>query len=148
MLGRLGRWNESSTELAVLSEGNSIWSAEASRLTVLAESGEHLFRRSPFWCGLSSAVIPGSGQIFCGHTKDGLIALGMNAIMGYLFYQSIVEEEIALAVLFGWLSLSFYGGNIYGGIRAADTYNSARERELFEQISNSLSEVGVGSGIR
>lgn len=141
MLGRLDRWDEASTELSILSTGDGIWSTEAGRLTLLAETGENLPRRSPFWCGLSSAIIPGAGQIFCGRTKDGIIALGMNAVMGYLFYQSLTEDNIGGTVLFGWLSLSFYGGNIYGGIRAADTWNSARERELFEQISRSLEDV-------
>lgn len=143
MLGRLDRWDEASLELSVLSAGNSIWSAEAGRLVLLAEAGVNLSRRSPFWCGLSSAILPGAGQIFCGHTKDGIIALGMNAVMGYLFYQSLRDEDVGATVLFGWLSLSFYGGNIYGGVRAADTWNSARERELFEQISRSLDDVTV-----
>jgi len=138
MLARQGRWSESSQELTVLASTEGPWSERALILSELVASGEQLPERSPFWCGLSSALIPGSGQVFSGHYVDGLIAFGMNGLMGYLFYEAVSEGDTATSVLLGWLGLSFYGGNIYGGARAAETFNSARRRELFEEISGEL----------
>lgn len=138
MLARQGDWSGSSMELSQLASEGGPMSGSASVLSGMVASGERLPRRSPFLCGLASALVPGSGQAICGHYTDGLIALGMNGLMGYLLYEAISDGDTATTVLFGWLGISFYGGNIYGGARAAETYNSARRRELFEEISEEL----------
>jgi tetratricopeptide (TPR) repeat protein len=135
------QWSESESQLARLSRS---WTGErglfAEDLTRLAHSGEDLSHRSPFLCGLSSAVLPGSGQMLCGHTKDGIISLAMTAATGALFYLSLEEENTSTSVLLGWISLSFYGANIYGGSRAAEYYNSQRRRELLQEVYDKVEE--------
>ena len=138
MYARMGRWNRSAEELSRISSSGGPFASGAERLAEVVSRGSSLPERSPFWCGLSSAVIPGSGQMICGHFTDGVIALGVNGLMAYLFYESLQEENTTTSVLLGWLSLSFYGGNIYGGSKAARTYNSARRRELLEEITGIL----------
>ncbi|MBD3369984.1 hypothetical protein GF402_06450 [Candidatus Fermentibacteria bacterium] len=134
------RWEGSSAELRQVAAD---WPGERGRLAEelagMAESGSELPYRSPLWCGLASTVLPGSGQLICGHTTDGLTALGMNAAAGALFYLSLDEDNTATSILLGWLSLSFYGGNIYGGVRAADYYNTAQRRHLYEDVRARLS---------
>lgn len=141
------RWSESSSELSALSgswEGDR--GALAGELSALVEGGGDLPYRSPFWCGAASAVVPGSGQLLCGHTTDGLIAFGMTAATGALLYLSIDEGNTSTSVLLGWLSLSFYGANIYGGSRAAEYYNASRRRQLLEEVYGRLEDrVGHGS---
>lgn len=134
-----GEWTSSSIELsqvAQVRQGDQRLFAE--ELAEIADRGENLPRRSPLWCGIASAILPGSGQIICGHTTDGLIAFGMNAAIGTIFYLSLEEENTSTSILLGWLALSFYGGNIYGGSRAAEYYNIARRRELFEEVHDRL----------
>jgi tetratricopeptide (TPR) repeat protein len=135
MYARMGRWDSSAEELSRISSSGGPFASGAEQLAEIVSRGSSLPVRSPFWCGLSSAVLPGSGQMICGHFTDGVIALGVNGLMGYLFYESLREENTTTSVLLGWLSLSFYGGNIYGGSKAARTYNSARRRELLEEIT-------------
>ena len=76
--------------------------------------------------------------MICGHYTDGIIALGVNGALTWLFVESLHEGNITTSVLLGWLGLSFYGGNIYGGSRAAVTYNSARRRELLDEVTGIL----------
>ncbi len=138
MYARMGRWESSAEDLTRISSSGGPFASEAERLAGVVSRGSSLPERSSFWCGLSSAVLPGSGQMICGHFTDGVIALGVNGLMAYLFYESLQEENTTTSVLLGWLSLSFYGGNIYGGSKAARTYNSARRRELLEEITGIL----------
>jgi len=132
-------WTTGSAELSSVALR---WQGErrllAEELSSIAAEGEHLSRRSPFWCGFASAILPGSGQMMCGHTSDGLIALGMNAATGLLFYLSLEEDNLSTSILLGWLSLSFYGANVYGGSRAAEYYNATRHRDHFQDIYGRL----------
>jgi tetratricopeptide (TPR) repeat protein len=125
-----------------LSQVAARWSGErrelAADLAVLAARGENLPGRSPVWCGLASALVPGSGQMLCGHVKDGLTAFGLTVATGALFYLSLEEENLSTTILLGWLTFSFYGANIYGGSRAAEYYNTTRRRELYEEVRDRL----------
>ena len=140
MEARLGRWIPASERLSHISSRGGSWSASAARLSSVVAAGEDLPSRNPVLCGISSAILPGSGQMLCGHFTDGIIALAVNGAVGFLFISSLEEENTTTTVLLGWLGLSFYGGNIYGGARAADRYNSARRRELLETVSSIVME--------
>jgi tetratricopeptide (TPR) repeat protein len=132
-------WMRSSTELSAMA---LTWPGArgllARELSELAAEGEHLPRKSPFWCGAASALIPGCGQMICGHTTDGLIALGMNAAVGLLLYFSIEEENTSTTVFFGWLAATFYGANVIGGGRAAEYANVEERRNHFRAIYDRL----------
>ncbi|MBN1434591.1 hypothetical protein JW921_07515 [Candidatus Fermentibacterales bacterium] len=110
----------------------------AGELRGIAARGDRLPGRSPFWCGLASAILPGSGQMICGHVKDGLMAFGMTAAAGALLYAAVDEDNLSTSMLMGWLTFSFYGANVYGGARAAEYYNVARRREVYTQIRDRL----------
>jgi len=146
MLAREGRWEESAAEIGAVAGRGGPLAGSAPGLAGMVASGADLPSRSPFWCGFASAVLPGSGQMLCGNVTDGLIALGVNGAMAFLLVESIRREEVAASVLTGWLGLSFYGGNVYGGARAAEGYNAARRRELLERITELLEEVPSASG--
>lgn len=140
MYARMGYWREAAQELNGLSNGGGPLSDLSASLAYTVSQGSSLSRRSPLLCGISSSLIPGSGQMICGHYTDSFIALAVNGAMGWLFYESLQEDNTTTSVLIGWLGISFYGGNIMGGIRAAETYNSARRRELLSEITEILSE--------
>ena len=140
MHARMGYWSEAAGELNSISAGGGPFSDLSSRLATTVARGSSLPRRNPLLCGISSSLLPGSGQMICGHYTDGFIALAVNGAMGWLFYESLQEENTTTTVLIGWLGISFYGGNIMGGVRAAETYNSARRRELLEEITEIVAE--------
>lgn len=140
MTARMGNWEDSAVELRILSSESGPFSDLSESLALKVAEGQSLPRRSPLWCGISSALLPGSGQLFCGHYTDGIIAFGINGALAWLFYESLQEDNTTTSVLLGWFGLSFYTGNIYGGSRAAVTYNSARRRELLEEVTGILED--------
>ena len=140
MNARMGNWEASAEELRMISLTGSPLSSVSADLAAKVAEGQYLPHRSPLWCGVSSALLPGSGQMICGHYTDGIIALGVNGALAWLFYESLHEGNTTTSVLLGWLGISFYGGNIYGGSRAAVTYNSARRRELLEEVTGILED--------
>ncbi len=137
---RMGNWEASAEELRMISLAGGPLSSVSANLAAKVAEGQSLSRRSPLLCGISSALLPGSGQMICGHYTDGIIALGVNGALAWLFYESLHEGNTTTSVLLGWLGLSFYGGNIYGGSRAAVTYNSARRRELLDEVTGILED--------
>lgn len=138
-------WRRSSSALRNLAGRSSGEEAAlAAELADLASRGENLTNRSPFWCGLASAAVPGTGQLICGHTKDGLIAMGMTLASGALLYVAISEDNLSTSILMGWLTLSFYGANVQGGARAARYYNAARRRELYSEVMSRLEDWSNG----
>ncbi len=140
MNARMGNWEASAEELRMLSLTADPFSEISANLAEKVAEGQYLPHRSPLLCGISSALLPGSGQMICGHYTDGIIAFGVNGALAWLFYESLQEDNTTTSVLLGWLGLSFYGGNIYGGSRAAVTYNSARRRELIEEVKGILED--------
>lgn len=140
MNARMGNWEISAEELRMISSTGGPFSGITASLAEKVADGQNLPYRSPLWCGISSALLPGSGQMICGHFTDGVIAFGINGTLAWLFYESLQENNTTTSVLLGWLGISFYGGNIYGGSRAAVTYNSARRRELLEEVTGILED--------
>ncbi|MCD4700494.1 MAG: tetratricopeptide repeat protein [Candidatus Aegiribacteria sp.] len=140
MNARMGNWEASAEELRMISSTGGPFSDVSFSLAAKVAEGQSLPHRSPLWCGISSAFLPGSGQMICGHYTDGIIAFGVNGALAWLFYESLQEDNTTTSVLLGWLGLSFYGGNIYGGSRAAATYNSARRRELLDEVTGILED--------
>ncbi len=132
--GSSGDWSRAESELKGVATMDGPGSELAASIAMIAGDGDHLPRRSPFWCAAASALLPGSGQVISGNTSDGLVALGTNLLLGYLFVTSLEEDDTATSVLFGWLSISFYGANVYGGARAANGYNITRRAEFLDRL--------------
>ncbi len=135
-LGRSGNWPGAALELDVLAGGDA--SSTASRLASVARRAADPPARSRLLCGLSSALLPGSGQAVCGHWTDALTSFIMTAGTGALLVAALEEEDTPASVLFGWLALSFYGGNVYGGARAAARWNAARTGEIMAEVPGLL----------
>ena len=83
----------------------------------------------------SSAVIPGSGQIFNGFTKDGISSFLYTCLAGLYFGQEIKEENAFGIAFSGFLFVSAYSGNLIGSYKAPERrLNEKRERIKREVI--------------
>lgn len=133
-LGRQGDWARAEAELEGLAGGPV--GPLARGLLVEVRRARSLPRRSPLACAGASLVLPGLGQTICGRPRDGLNALLTTTATGLLLYHSLEEDNLAGSVLSGWLFVSFYGGNVYGGYRSARSYNLARRRRLYLRIAD------------
>lgn len=95
--------------------------------------------KSPLLSGIFSSIIPGSGQIYSGHTVDGLTAFLYNiALLGGAFHMYSLESKAHsphyISSIFGVGGFVFYGVNIAGAVSSANRYNLYHERQLFQGI--------------
>ncbi|GEM_PF-4259818 len=97
----------------------------------------YLNKRNPFFPALLNAALPGSGYAMYGKWGTGftaLLAVGTPALLSVAAFAN--EESVTGSVLAG-ISALFYGGNVYGGWREAEVYNT-RKREQFSRKLLSL----------
>ena len=95
-------------------------------------------RKSPALAGTMSAVIPGSGQMYAEHYKDGLMALVVNGLFIAGTVAALDDDNYALAAIVGGVGLPFYVGNIYGAANASRKWNLSLTRKLRDDLALSL----------
>ena len=82
--------------------------------------------KSPFLAGTFSTIIPGTGKIYTGRWKDGLISfifVGATAFQSYRGFNKKGTDSVYGWIL-GGISFGFYVGNIYGSVKSAKIYNT------------------------
>lgn len=80
------------------------------------------------------AVLPGLGYLYAGHPQSALAALFMNALLITGSAQALRAEQYALGSLATFLALTWYAGNIYGSVHAAERYNDRMAEEFLAQL--------------
>lgn len=82
-------------------------------------------KKKPALAACMSGVVPGSGKIYAGDWKNGLLSLFIVSANAWQAYRGF--EKNGTKSVYGWIfstiTLAFYGGNIYGGYRAAKQFN-------------------------
>jgi len=90
--------------------------------------------KSPQLAGAMSAVVPGSGSFYVGRRREGLYAFFLTVLFGLATADAAHAGDNALANLFGFFTLAFYGGNIYTAVNSTHKYND----NLYSEALNSL----------
>jgi len=124
--------------LAMETEEESIKSTCASVLSSM-NAYETIPRKSMYLAGFLSAVLPGSGQFYAGHTADAMTTFFFNSIfIGASATLNILETRTggghAASGIFSIIALFFYITNISGAISAAKQYNNFQERHFQQEI--------------
>lgn len=99
--------------------------------------------KSPQIAGWLSTVVPGSGQLYVGKIKEGVLAAALSGTFIYLVADAIRERryvDCAGISLVGW---QFYWGNRLEAQRFASEYNAQREHELIETLKNQAGSVSL-----
>ena len=92
--------------------------------------------KSPRLAQLMSTVVPGSGQIYAGKTRNGLISLGINTAFFYLLGDSVVDKRYVDAVGIFLVGSRFYWGNRHNAKKWAMEHNRDLETGLIEQLKS------------
>jgi TM2 domain-containing membrane protein YozV len=95
-------------------------------------------RKSRLLAGTLSTVIPGSGQMYAGRYRDGLVAFTVSSLFIAGTVVALNDENYPLAAIAGIVGLPFYVGNIYGAANAADKYNLSLARSTRNALLLSL----------
>jgi tetratricopeptide (TPR) repeat protein len=103
-------------------------------------------RKSPFWAGTFSAVIPGSGYIYCHRPATSITSFLVNGLLIWAIRDAMVRKQYGLASAVSFFELGWYVGNIKGSVEAAYSYNFnvrnqfidrlLEKENLFEYIKN------------
>jgi hypothetical protein len=128
-----GKYSEAGLYLKMTTSNNLIFPASIVKLT--EKAGQTKFK-SPFMAGGFSAIIPGTGKFYTKNWNDGLFSMLFIASTAWQAYRGFSEHGTKSA--YGWtfagLSVSFYIGNIFGGVKAARRYNTMKRNEIENQI--------------
>lgn len=92
--------------------------------------------KSPRLAQFMSTVVPGSGQIYAGKTRNGLISLGINAAFFYLLGDSVVNKRYVDAAGIFLVGSRFYWGNRQNAKKWAMEHNQNLEIDLIEQLKS------------
>jgi hypothetical protein len=81
--------------------------------------------KSRLLAGALSAVVPGSGKVYCGRVADGIYSFLIVGLFAWQAYDGFEEDGTSSVKgwIFGVLGTGFYLGNIYGSTVAAELYN-------------------------
>lgn len=99
----------------------------------------NLPQRSEKAARLLSTFLPGLGQTYAGDWKNGLNALLLNGVLGYVTLDAAIERDYDDALLsFFFLFYRYYTGNRYRAATAAQTFNDQENRRHVETILQAL----------
>ncbi len=92
--------------------------------------------KSPALSIVMSALVPGSGKIYSGFWKDGLISFIFVAASAYQSYRGFDKNgaESVYGWIFGSLAAGFYIGNLYGSGKSANQHNNEFRHNIHHQV--------------
>ncbi len=102
------------------------------KLLAVVEESMTLNYKQP-WLGTTlSVILPGSGKVYAGRWKDGIISFIFIAGSAWQAYRGF--DKFGTGSAYGWIfgsvSLGFYTGNIFGSWKAVKQYNTGLDVKL------------------
>ncbi|REG94452.1 hemolytic domain-containing protein [Algoriphagus antarcticus] len=83
-----------------------------------------LFKKKSRTLGGILSVFPGGGYFYSKQMTTGLTSLILNSLLAFATVSSFKQNNYGVGVLSGIVGSAFYFGNILGGVKAVDRYNS------------------------
>ena len=111
----------------------------ATEIDALFSDAVNLSQKSEKTARLLSTFLPGLGQTYAGDWKNGVNALLLNGVLGYVTLDAAIERDYDDAILsFFFLFHRYYSGNRYRAAEAAQTFNDRENRRHVEKILQAL----------
>jgi hypothetical protein len=92
-------------------------------------------KKSPAVATLLSAVIPGAGKLYIKRYKDGITSFVLIVTMGLQSWYGFHHK--GMDSYYGWingaLAVGFYGGNIWGTMKAVKQYNQVEIKKIADE---------------
>lgn len=93
-------------------------------------------KKSPFVAGFSSAILPGAGYIYSGHTMTGISSLLFNSLFAFATYSSFRVNNPGMGILTGLFGMAFYVANIQGSVKSAKRFNVKNYENIINKFEN------------
>lgn len=85
---------------------------------------ENIPQKSRFLAGALSAILPGSGYLYCDRPGTGLTSFIINGLLIWSVRDAFKNKQYGLASAALFFGFGWYLGNINGSVDAAEIYNS------------------------
>lgn len=107
-------------------------------------TNKELKQKKMFPAVTMSAILPGTGRIYCGHIREGITALLRTCFdymhVAYGFHKYGFKDPYPL--FFAAVSVCFYTGNIFGTVKSVKKYNlqqkHIRDAQIIDYMYNNL----------
>ena len=90
--------------------------------------------RSPALAAALSVVLPGAGQVYAHHVRDGVTSFFINGLFVSSTIIAAQHKQYGLAGVLGGMEVFWYGGNVVGAMNAAKRYDEAAENQRWEDL--------------
>jgi hypothetical protein len=131
---RQRQWAEAREAFAQV-DAASPYHASGKRLAAALAPPPELPQRSPTVARILSTVLPGTGQIYTGHTLDGLIGLGLHGALIAGTTGAVLaglEGAAGIGAFFTW---GFYQSQMSNAASLARDFNTQAEERLIGQLA-------------
>ncbi len=136
-------WNKAIAEFRQTNKlgTNALRKKNASQLADILFNETPLSFKSPEVAGLLSTIIPGTGQLYVGKVKEGLLAAALSGTFIYLAADAVHERRYVDCAGISLVGLSFYWGNRADARRVANQYNAQRQQEFIDTLKRQAEAV-------
>jgi TM2 domain-containing membrane protein YozV len=131
------QWKSSKVVLDMLSPTeDEVINHLAIELNSRSVEGINLNRKNRFLASILSAIIPGTGKMYCGQYGNGIFSFATVSSTGLIAWSGFREDGIRSIKgwVFGGLCAIFYSGNVYGSGISALVYNRQLEDEIIMRL--------------
>ena len=133
------KWEQARSVFQAYFDENPSAAGAAAEIDVLFLDALNRSQKSEKAARMLSTFLPGLGQTYAGDWKNGLNALLLNGVLGYITLDAAIERDYDDALLsFFFLFYRYYSGNRYRAVEAAQTFNDRENRRHVEKILQAL----------
>ena len=111
-------------------------------LDKLFDKAVNLPQKSPKIAKVLSAILPGAGQVYASNWRDGLNALALNGVFGFVTVDSVLDRHYVDAITWTYFIFRrYYLGNLYQAGKAVNDFNDDTSRRAADDILKRLQEI-------
>ncbi len=125
-------WSGAGQKLAL--SDSALWPVNPAYLQLI-DRGVNLRSKKAGIALLMSTLVPGTGKVYAGQWKDGLISFLFTAVSGWQAYRGF--DQKGTQSVYGWISgglaAGFYLGNLYGSVKAVRKFNKRQHNDLLRE---------------
>jgi TM2 domain-containing membrane protein YozV len=135
-----GNWSGAKGQIQMVKSDIATLNQQVATLNQMIQSCERHRPKSPFWAGLMSAVIPGTGKIYAGKTGEGIASMIATTGFGLITWENYRKLGIghAKTIFFGAVFAANYVSNIYGSVVSVkiieNEYHDATKNQILFQL--------------
>ncbi len=137
------KWKEATEEFQKINKTSKLYPKAESFSQGLSALNE-IPQKSPGIAGILSAILPGSGHLYCGRYRDAIIAFLLNGSFIWGMMEAFENKEYIIGGILTFFELGWYSGNIYSAVSSTNKFNQKKRQEFLEKLE---SQVNLSMGV-